>query len=423
MVEHSIVSRKSLSEDRIAICPQFGCESIKRVKPLKLGFFGFGKYPRCQKHRLPLVYVDERISEVVDAALACLFDKSGLPPKDLIAVIEKNFPNELSSFINSWVYCITIGRGAKIISIYMDTIANSYLKQITKKQLKALKDETSDLFKVIRIGMNEITLQYERLLKHLRIHSEVFVDTKEVLEVSNKMRNTIKTWLKSSFNEISDILKTEENQDRSLSQVKACYDKILNLDTCRCLLGLSPTETGFMGRNVSAFERFSKYFEFWQENLTQKFTKPDIENLYRINNNDIISPNSFLREKTKASQYRMENQKELIKDNTSSESENCYGIIYLLTDTNIDGTLQNKMYYIGVTIRTLRRRFLEHLRSTENNYLKKAINRYHKNFEVDTISESFSSTEGGEFTIKVIDTAKDLLELGEKEKNFIDISE
>ena len=89
MVEHSIVSRKSLSEDRIAICPQFGCESIKRVKPLKLGFFGFGKYPRCQKHRLPLVYVDERISEVVDAALACLFDKSGLPPKDLIAVIEK----------------------------------------------------------------------------------------------------------------------------------------------------------------------------------------------------------------------------------------------------------------------------------------------------------------------------------------------
>ncbi len=104
---------------------------------------------------------------------------------------------------------------------------------------------------------------------------------------------------------------------------------------------------------------------------------------------------------------------------TGSVWDNCYGIIYLLTDTNIDGALTNKMYYIGVTIRKLRRRFLEHLRSTGNGYLGKAFNRYHKKFKVVTTNESFSSTDGNEFTIEVIDNAKDLIELGEKEISFI----
>jgi len=104
---------------------------------------------------------------------------------------------------------------------------------------------------------------------------------------------------------------------------------------------------------------------------------------------------------------------------TGSVWENCYGVIYLLTDTNIDGALPNRMYYIGVTIRKLQRRFLEHLRSTENGYLEKAFNRYHKKFKVVTINESFSSTDGNEFTIEVIDYARDFIELGEKEKGFI----
>ncbi len=104
---------------------------------------------------------------------------------------------------------------------------------------------------------------------------------------------------------------------------------------------------------------------------------------------------------------------------TGSVWDNCYGVIYLLTDTNIDGALPNEMYYIGVTSRKLRRRFLEHLRSTENRYLEKAFNRYHKKFNVDTMNETFSSTAGNEFTIEVIDNAKDFIELGEKEINFI----
>ena len=104
---------------------------------------------------------------------------------------------------------------------------------------------------------------------------------------------------------------------------------------------------------------------------------------------------------------------------TSSIWNNHYGVVYLLTDTNIDGALPNKMFFIGVTIRKLRRRFLEHLRSTDNGYLKKAFNRYHKKFKVDTINESFSSTAGNEFTIEVIDNANDFIGLGEKEISFI----
>jgi len=95
MKAHSQVNRKSLQEDRIAICPKFGCETLTRVKPLKFGFLGFNKYPKCKKHGTPLVYIDERISVFIDAALSCLFDKAGLPPEDLLIIVKKEFPKEL----------------------------------------------------------------------------------------------------------------------------------------------------------------------------------------------------------------------------------------------------------------------------------------------------------------------------------------
>jgi hypothetical protein len=293
MVEHTLVSRKTTNEDKIAICPQLGCEVIKRVKPLKLGFLGFGKYPKCKQHHLPLVYVDERIGEIVDASLACLFDKSGLPPKELLTIVNDKFPKELNSFINSWVYCITIGRGAKIISVYMDTITKSYLKQITKKQLKALKDDKIRVFKAIKKGIDEITLQFERLLKHLRVHSEVIINTKEILSPSVGLRNLLNSWLVNSAKEETKLMKIEEKQDIPLSQVKDYYDRILNLGTCRCILGLQPIEKSNKKRTLSAFDRFSAYFEFWEENLTEKFTKSDLEALLNTPNISITSVISF----------------------------------------------------------------------------------------------------------------------------------
>ena len=50
MNEYTKVSRKTVREDRVAICPNFGCEYMKRVKPLKFRFIGFGKFPKCKKH-------------------------------------------------------------------------------------------------------------------------------------------------------------------------------------------------------------------------------------------------------------------------------------------------------------------------------------------------------------------------------------
>ena len=297
MVEHTKVFRKTISEDKIAICPVLGCKTIKRVKPLKFGFIGFGKYPKCKQHRLPFVYVDERIGEIVNASLACLFDKAGLPPKMLLTQIKEIFPKELGTFIKSWVYCITIGRGAPIISSYLDSLSNSYLKQLTKKQIKILKDDPSTksgrkkskVFDAIKRGIDEITLQYTRLLKHLRAHSEVLVNVQENLTLSTKLRNVIYKWLEISLKEEAILLKIEEKQNIPLSQVKEYYDKILNIGTCRCVLGLHPDGKYDKKKRISAFDRFSAYLEFWDEQLTTKFTKSDI---YALKNIKIVNPNS-----------------------------------------------------------------------------------------------------------------------------------
>jgi hypothetical protein len=121
------VSRKTLKEDRIAICPQFGCKTLKRVKPLKLGFLGFQKYPKCSKHKTPLIFIEEFIGGFLNAVNACLFDFSSLPPKSLINMIQKKIPQELSTFINGWMYCSPIGRGAQIVSNYMDGLSRAYI--------------------------------------------------------------------------------------------------------------------------------------------------------------------------------------------------------------------------------------------------------------------------------------------------------
>jgi hypothetical protein len=214
MKAYTDVSRKTVGEDRIAICPIFGCEFISRVKPLKFGFLGFGKYPKCKKHRIPLVYIDERIKDFVDAALACLFDKSGLPPSELHESIKSKFPDEFNSFIEGWVYCITVGRGAPIVSHYMDTISNAYLKQLTKKQIKALKkgdDSKPNLVnKAIKNGMDEITIQYTRVLKHLRAHSEILIEHQKLKSLSKSLRNCLNNGQKNIL-KLNEIINSSRN--------------------------------------------------------------------------------------------------------------------------------------------------------------------------------------------------------------------
>jgi len=54
-------NRITVKERRIAICPHFGCSYLKKAKPLKFGILGLHKYPKCSKHGLPLVFIDEFI--------------------------------------------------------------------------------------------------------------------------------------------------------------------------------------------------------------------------------------------------------------------------------------------------------------------------------------------------------------------------
>ena len=394
MKAHSQVNRKSLEEDRIAICPKFGCETLTRVKPLKFGFLGFNKYPKCKKHGTPLVYIDERINVFIDAALSCLFDKAGLPPEDLLTLVKKEFPKDLQSFIHSWVYCITIGRGAPIISHYMDSLSNAYLKKLTKKQIKTLKGEktlkTHSLHQAIKDGMQEITIQYTRLLKHLRIHSEILTDLHQLKPLSHDLKNAIQSWQKMYSDEVTKLPVIAEERRISLIETKKYYDHILNMGTCRCLLGLSPEGKNTMKNRITAFDRYSAYFDFFKEGITKKFTKPDIEGLLTS-----VQTEPFI-------------------NMITNEDEN-YGAIYLFTDNRT-----NKVY-IGQTIRDIFVRFAEHLRDPCNQYLRKAIKYYlEKNIDLKIIkvSDSFARTRNDEFSISLISYA-----LNQDELNKLEIEE
>lgn len=285
MKAYTNVSRKTVGEDRVAICPNFGCEYMTRVKPLKLRFLGFGKHPKCKKHYIPLVYVNERIGDFVDAALACFFDKAGLPPSELLEGVKSKFPIELESFVKGWIYCIKLGRGAPIVSRYMDAISNGYLKQLTKKQVKALKkgknSNTSVLHQAIRSGLNEIAKQYTRLLKHLRVHSEILSEHENLKQLSKNLRNTLKEWQRKIM-KYNDVIKSLDNKtELTLKEIKYNYDQILNIGTCRSLLGLNPDIKEIKKAKITAFDRYSAYFDFYTEGLTSKFTKSDVINLIK----------------------------------------------------------------------------------------------------------------------------------------------
>ncbi len=331
MKAYTNVSRKTVGEDRVAICPNFGCGYMTRVKPLKMRFFGFGKYPKCKKHHIPLVYTDERIGDFTDAALACLFDKAGLPPNELIESVKLKFPNEIKSFIEGWVYCITVGRGAPIVSRYMDSISNTYLKQLTKKQIIALKkgnSKTNLVKMVIKNGMDEIAIQYTRVLKHLRVHSEVLIDHQKLQPISRKLRNFLKDWQINIMKQNKIMNPAENMHEITLKEIKQKYDQILNACTCRCLLGLNPEAKEIKKTKISAFDRFSAYHEFFIEGLTVKFTKSDITMLY----SDIVLVNALNTSHKKISENMTKDEISIIKYKLKKidwfEVSNCWQVRY-----------------------------------------------------------------------------------------------
>ncbi|MBA7515485.1 hypothetical protein ES705_07527 [subsurface metagenome] len=300
MKAHTNVSRKVVGEDRIAICPQFGCDYMKRVKPLKFGFLGFGKYPKCKTHHLPLVYVDERIGEFVDGALACLFDKAGLPPSDLLELVVSHYHDELDPFIHGWVCCVTTGRGAPIVSRYLDSISKAYMKNLNRKQVKAIMKDGNkkdvDKYQAVKKGLKKITAQYTRLLKHLRAHSEVLVDIKNLKSLSRKLRNDLNEWQEGIIRDYLGKKSQDKSNRMTIEEVKYYYDQILNVGTCRSLLGM---KTEFKKVKITAFDRFSAYVEFFSEGITEKYTKSDIKGLYFDIKINPIKKESIKKMKTK----------------------------------------------------------------------------------------------------------------------------
>ncbi|MBD3341440.1 MAG: hypothetical protein GF353_20205, partial [Candidatus Lokiarchaeota archaeon] len=290
MTDYTEVSRKALKQDRVAMCSCFGCKTVKRVKPLKFGFFGFGRHPKCKVHRVPLVYLDERIGEFVSGTLACLFDKSGLPPKELVVLVKDKFPDDLNAFVSAWVYSIIIGRGAPVASHYLDAITTAYMGNLTKKQVKALNLDITDKKKLAKAlkdneeiikGIKEMAHQYARFLKHLRVHSEVLVNIQELEPISDRLRSALEAWQSVMMKEEKKLWKIQEKQDIPLSTVKRFYDDVLNANICGCLLSISPERN--KKKTITAFDRFSAYFEFRKEGLAVKFTKSDIKDLRKNN--------------------------------------------------------------------------------------------------------------------------------------------
>ncbi len=135
MIDKAIqATRKGLKGDRVAVCPEYGCLTVVKLKPLKFGLFGIRKYPKCIEHKIHLVFVDEFIGDFLQSVKACLFDVSVLPPIDLLNLIKESSSGIYTSLFHKWLYCSPIGRGADMVHKYLDSLSRAYIKSLTKKQ-------------------------------------------------------------------------------------------------------------------------------------------------------------------------------------------------------------------------------------------------------------------------------------------------
>jgi len=272
-----------LKEERIAICSQFGCGTIKKVKPLKFGSLGFRRYPKCSKHKLSLVFVDEFIEQFVSSVNSCLFDISSLPSKDLVDCVSKDAPEELKLFINVWMYCSPIGRGAQVVSRYLDGLSKGYIKLLSRKQRKAIQGgkKSKKSYNLLHQGLKKIAEEYTLFLQELRDKSQDYCDPSKVQPLSKTVWGIIKRWrYKQTINERKIAVKIDEYD---ISILKKKYDDILNLRTASLILGESPRE------KISAFELFSAYFEFLKEGICSKLKIENIQHILNIQFNTSLS--------------------------------------------------------------------------------------------------------------------------------------
>ena len=277
----SEVNRKVIKEDRIAICPQFGCSHIEKIKPLKLGFIGFRKYPKCSKHKYPLVFVDQFIDKFIRAVKACVFDRSSCPPEKLLRIVKIVAPDDLNPFINGWIYCIPFGRGAQIAYHYLEGLSQGYIKLLSRKQRKIYK--TGKFSKVrsnniLLKGLERIGEEYTTFLRMLNQKTTILYDPKLLKPLSKDTSDFLEAWFQDQRKIIQDIVKHKSNQItenyESLTILKKNYDIILQAGICLCLMGRRPN---IVTKNISIFELFSAYYEFLESGLTDELSKCDLD--------------------------------------------------------------------------------------------------------------------------------------------------
>ena len=168
----------------------------------------------------------------------------------------------------------------------MDGLSRGYIKLLSRKQKKGFSKEDSSKYKLLRSGLNLISEQYIRFLKELRENSDL-INKSQLVSLSNNLKKDIKKWLESQIDSVKQIKIDEKNsQSKNLLKLKELYDKILNSNTCSLLLGNN------INLKVSAFELFSAYFEFIQENLCNKITKNEIEDYIKNSKVNILIKSS-----------------------------------------------------------------------------------------------------------------------------------
>ena len=277
----SEVNRKVIKEDRIAICPQFGCSHIEKIKPLKLGFIGFRKYPKCSKHKYPLVFVDQFIDKFIRAVKACVFDRSSCPPEKLLGIVKTIAPDDLIPFINGWMYCIPFGRGAQIAYHYLEGLSRGYIKLLSRKQRKIYKSEKYSKVRsnnILLKGLERIGEEYATFLRMLNQKTTILYDPKLLKPLSKDTSDFLEAWFQDQWKIIQDIVKNKSNQitenNESLIILKKNYDIILQAGICLCLMGRRPN---IITKNISIFELFSAYYEFLESGLTNELSKCDLD--------------------------------------------------------------------------------------------------------------------------------------------------
>ena len=267
-----VANRKTVEHDRIAICPIYGCDMKKKLKPLKFGLFGFSKHPMCSRHQRSLVYADELVEEFFSACTSCLFDRSALPPSSLLEQLRLKDSEYIPYFIDAWIYCSSTGRNGRVISNYVDGLSRGYMSLLSRKEKKAVdRGDPKKRHQMLVSGIQKIISDYAKFLNYLGEKTDELLPSLELVPHSPMIKHAIKHWVDAQ------LLGLKTSKPTSiLAEKKELFDGMLSIGTALNLLGKS---NDILNKMISPHELFSGYREFLRAGLTRELICRDIINL------------------------------------------------------------------------------------------------------------------------------------------------